>query len=759
MTVTATLDPALRPTGFNPFTHIKMWLQVIGPDNHTYQIPVVCSSYQAENESDPPTATATYPVHFFPVELGLHSYSIVWSAPNTAGLTFGIPSHFSPPGKTFTAVPSANLGPWRTQGETQEPYEYPFAPHLLDGMGNRHYKYPLTAAWYNIINPDSGVVSKRVDLLDFMVAKKMNRIRVALSLVGTPSQTNHYFYNSGGLVPGGQYCHTIWARINPAGNFLAGNMDFERFDLAQWSLIDAFLAECAARDIHASMILMMPSTVSYASEIFGATNTSATWPPPSAPLITDAASAFPNRWELYYWYLIGRLCTYTHVHYCPMLEYHLMGPGPFSNSNTDGFSHNFASGAATAFVSMEPYLNRDGNSRLISVQGQRGSFYSRPILPSSGSGPPGAAAFVGCPADPERVGYEGDLYSSRLSQKLFPFLDPAQHPFRNYVALHRGGETGLASIVQMLDYAASHNPFIPTAGPGHRQLLENIYSAPCPIFVEEDWVAREDGTRKISPSNHNEDNPYRWEMLNGLGFCRPNPFRFDFLEYPADVHPAVENQLILSDFVTGNADPAKVAIAVGNINGVQKFYRDYAWMTGVICQAYPCWFGPFYVDPILFDYVPPLSALETPNSLASSGTWAQNNRWWTLRYDAAIIVTQAPPIALVGPTNDFLLRRFPHELQAIGAYRDEPGANQYLIYSPYGAFSATQSPVPAILTLYLPRVGPNQSFSYRFHDPDNYSPDAALQIATTNASSQVALTPGVLDPTGPYGEFVLEINP
>ncbi|HMS16810.1 MAG TPA: hypothetical protein PKA37_08205, partial [Planctomycetota bacterium] len=653
---------------------------------------------------------------------------------------------------------------WRTQGETQEPYEYPFAPHQVDGLGNRHYRWPLSAAWFNIINPASTLDSKRIEILDYMLSKNMNRIRFALTAIQDPTMVTHHVPAAG--FAQGKFSHSVWPRKSPAppaaNNFQPANIDFERFDLDQWTQIDAFIGECASRNIHASVILALPHTASYENQIFGVTNQTATWPPATAPAITDPDSAFGTRWELYYWYTIGRLCTYTNIHYCPLLEYHVMGPGPFSNPNTNGFSHNFASGAATAFVALEPYLNREGTSRLMSVQGQRGSYYARPLASTTENG---AAAVEDCATDMFTVGYENNGTSpSRLSLQISPFLDPSLHTFPNHIALHRGGELGKSSITQMHNYAGSDDPFNPPPPAlGHRQLLESVYYAPRPIFIEEDWVAHENGVSSVSPLNNNEDNPYRRatkEILSQTvqNVCRTNPYSFDFLEYPVQVDPSVALAFAFLNF-----SQQDIAKATGNINGMKKFYRDAAWMTGIIAQGYLCWFSPFYADPALQNYNPPLNGLTTSESLKSAAIWALHNPWWTFVPDHSIVITQSPALQLVGPviplTPPGYAQRFPYELEAVAAYCSQVGSKQYIIYSPYGAFSPTQSPVPTTLTLHLARLQPGESFTYRFHNPDNYTPDAALQIGTTNASSQVVLTPGVLDPTAPYGEFVLEINP
>lgn len=204
-----------------------------------------------------------------------------------------------------------------------------------------------------------------------------------------------------------------------------------------------------------------------------------------------------------------------------------------------------------------------------------------------------------------------------------------------------------------------------------------------------------------------------------------------------------------------------IAKAIGNINGMKKFYRDAAWMTGIIAHGYLCWFSPFYADPALQNYNPPLNGLTTSDSLKSAANWALNNPWWTFVPDHSIVIAQSPALQLVGPvlSSAPVGQRFPYELEAVAAYCSQVGSKQYIIYSPYGAFSPTQDPVPASLTLHLARLQPNETFTYRFSDPDNYVEGAVVKTKSVDALRQVTITPGPGDPVGVYGEFVLEINP
>ena len=779
----------------NPFTEVKAWadftpnrtdiaaaLALVGVSH--FRVPVVVTGFVG------PGGDAVLPVYFTPPFAGLWTYTISHSLASGSTATVDYDNLLAPSGSgSFMCLDSTLPGWWRPNvtSTTPLPWEHPATyPHALlrpygDPSGSSptfQYERPSTTMLSDLFNPAYSSASVTA-ALDNAAAGSFNRIRTCLNRV-----TDRLSPNNVGGYPNQTNNHCVFPLINPAANFDSLNIDFNRFDLTQWSTIDAMIANLANRSMDAAITLVFNSGdldyeehYLYDPQMVLVGYNMYQYMPLAAP-----SSVYADAVEFYLWYVMGRLCTYTNVQYVPMHEW--SKPRGGGDSDDKYYPNSVLADFTTRLYAIDPYLNIDPNWKIVSDNPGRGSLYTREQYNGS---PVLTQPFkVGAPSSEW-----GTLWSPQLSRNVPPYLQPASGIVQSVVGLQRGGELGISSIVSGHDsllaylsggttpvqdypcathFATTGYPYSSLTGwTGIRQTLQ-ANSDDRPIFVEEDWTAR--WTFDPLPPSYpipsstfaNADNPY-CKHLNGAGLASGNAF------------PFISN----------------------NYQGLHKLQIDQSWMAGVCSQSYLSYWNvnwsylghPTYssvtswvphkaaqdfmsgIEWQRYTYAPgvvtdqwvgqtklSLGGLKesgNPSAGFASYGWASGGTpEWPPSCSATLPswMTTGLPTGISG--------RIPIEQSAVGCISDHT-VPKYIIYCPASTEVEPGLFWPVTITVdmsaYVAATASPHSFNFQFMNPED--PDQRTPLMPGNATGgTVTFTPPpATDPSiGPFNEYVLLIN-
>ncbi len=631
----------------NPFTQVKI-TAVFSHMMGSFSVPVVCTATQPELQ---------FPIWFAP------PYTGAWS------LSFTIEVESTPPGvinlgaedpvHDFTCLPSTAKGPWRPatpegrpfavvepQGDGTVVYRRPMSTTLLHLADPRwlsfpgYYAYP---SWPSSPNPSylKGDSSFVISILDDAVARGFNRVRIALNYTSQRSTppaeipaAPPYYPAVDPTVPGQfpliQY--SAFAFQNPAstttntkyfngtGSAQTCNLDFERFDLGYWSHLEWIIGLCKDRGIQVCITLTLNS--GGGADFEDQYLASALPPLPSnvetaaVPLLSPQLF-FQHRYDVYYWYVIGRLGAFPNVQYTLMHEYQLPEPNgcsiPLGASWGCPYTAEWVRWFGQRFSEREPYLSHNPSSKIVTLCPRRGSLYA-----SFWSATPNKIGFSTSPAVNTGV--------SRLSENVSTFLEATDRSWLSCIGLQRGGEIGLSSITGSTDELYAFSGYWGTASnpvTGHRPRLSlgGLYT-PCPIFIEEDWVVGNTAFDSRLPAAvfNSLDNPY---------CVRPQSFL-----HVGEFAPLLSANPELVD------NPYALPGLASNQEGIEKWSRDYVWGAGIIAGAHVAFWGHRYATLAQpFGLFEPEVAMQPYRAAA---LFCEQVDWWDFAPDLTVVVGQIP---------------------------------------------------------------------------------------------------------------------
>ncbi len=653
----------------NPFTQVKL-TAVFTHMSGTFRVPVVC--------------TATQPQILFPVYFAA-PYAGAWTLSFELERPPGAPQVFTEdPGDlqhSFLCIASTAKGPWRPA----IPEGRPFAVVEPQGDGTVVYRRPMTTThlhladprwttfpgffaypdWPTSPNPSyiKGHLLTVVGVLDDAVDKGFNRIRIALnysSQRGVPASqvpANPPYWPATDPADPTQKAITQYSAFafqNPTAttvntkffvpggpNLFTSQLDYERFDLNYWNHLDWILELCRVRGIQVAITLTLNSGggADFENEYLANAYT-----PQSSPLVGDPEASrlivvgdplrmFEYRYQLYYWYVVGRLSSYPNVQYTIMHEYELRDGA--TCQSTPGvnwgcaYPNSWVRWFGEKFRDIEPYLTNSGSSKIVTVCPRRGSLYATRWGEN-------ATRRVGFASNTTTV--SNGSFNSRICANLSAFLAATDRSWLSCIGLQRGGEIGLATITGTTEelYTApglwNHDcpmlsgfPFPLTVIPGHRTILDSGGAyAPCPIFIEEDWVIGNTAFpwRLPAPVYNSLDNPY---------CVRPDDL-LDLTGLPDGILPF--------PLPASYSNPYALPGLLTNQQGIEKWARDHVWGAGVIAGAMVSFWGPRYATLAApYGLFEPEVALQ-PFTAASR--FCAEVDWQEFSPDLSVVVSQTP---------------------------------------------------------------------------------------------------------------------
>ncbi len=740
----------------NPFTDVKL-TAVFSGAGRTYNVPVVCTSLTAPGADD---VGPMYSVYFSPPDLGTWTWFIQVDGGTSPYFSADQHTDFSTV-RSFLCIPSSNRGPWRAG---PAPYEEAIVEPLGDGTTS--FVWPASVNYFTLANPgwlsfppipyplggtQSGSMSMVTDALDWATENGFNRVRTSLTYIQNPNPMPEGNFMPP-VYPPKVPRHTVFLANDPlARRQEAQDVDFDRFDLAVWDNLDAIIALAASRNLQVCVTLTTnASSLDYEQSYLATYPTDSSYPivPPSSALRNISSptntSRFQKRDDLFYWYVAGRLCSYSNVQYCIFHEYNVdcnVLPGTNANA-TACYPNEWLTYFASKFASVEPYLTNDPKSKITTLLPRRGSLYS---LHSH---------------DQNDMENPQNTRPSSLGDNMSPFCTdgPPYNPeiWRSAIGLQRGGELGLTSILG-LSIPTPHLMVLPGAPSpiAHRTLLGNNR---LPVFIEEDWVVN----AWFADLNHNPNPSATWNN-QANPYCRKIGFG------PFDA---------LGNFTMSGTNPYSLPGLVSNQDGLHRYWRANTWMTGIIAKAYPTFTSNRYI-PLHHTHLE--SSAKDPVKYARRFT--EEFEWWKFNFQEGLVsqnpsplprlgaftATSGPPVPYSGPQI---------EVMSIGAISDHGGAaTQYVCFCPGRTNDAATALIPN-LSVDLAALGPNVTVPYFFMNPDNGLCSHTLSITTLAApdpitgwrvtfplppSSVVSLQAGSdiaaqYQPVGKHGEYVLFIN-
>ncbi len=785
----------------NPFVQVKL-TAVFSHMLGTFRVPVVCTAVQPQ---------ILFPVYFAAPYTG--SWQLHFEEEVAPGLS---PFLTSEEDFSFTCVYSTSRGPWRPaipegtpyavvepQGNGTVAYRRPMTTtylHLADPRWTGFPGYFAYPAWPTTPNPSyvSGGNHMVVNAIDDSVARGFNRIRIALNYSSQrstpaaevpanppywptvdpaqPSQKPLVQYSAFPFqAPGATSVNTKFFTGTSSSGFTC-QLDFERFDLNYWNHLDWILGLCQARGIQVSITLTLNSGdgADFEDQYLAPAHDTPAEPLPLTPdtratPVATLPRVFEKKYQLYYWYVVGRLCSYPHVQYTIMHEYELRdGACSAPPSNVWGCSYpdEWVRWFGQAFAAMEPYLANNPSSKIMTVCPRRGSLYTS-----------WWGRFT-----PRKVGFSHDtvtsgqgVFSSRISANLSAFRAAADRSWLSCIGLQRGGEIGLSTITGESEelYTVAGKWGTMSAVEGHRTTLDSGANyAPCPIFIEEDWIvgATTSTWRRPAPTYDSLDNPY---------CVRPSHFLTTTGVFPVPLAGTPNN-------------PYAIPGLTNNLEGLEKWTRDYVWGAGIIAGAMVSYWGPRYsqlAEP--YNMFEPNLALQ-PYYAAS--VFCSQVDWWNFSPDLEIVVSQTPapgnrlfqgqidpgdtvssaipttsnwflnnpPLPLGPGPNGATITRPAIEAQVVAA-RSGSGATMRLsVYSPVtGARGVGGNPPvlgPASFALDL--TGLSGSITIQYVNPCTLSVGPVETTSIGSNPSAVVIpaptgNPGLL---GPHNEYVALVN-
>ncbi len=780
----------------NPFAQVKL-KAVFSHSEGSFEVPVVCTAT---------TPNLTFPVYFAPPYQGSWTWTLEEvTAPGGPGVFLLEEQVY-----TFNCIASSARGAWRPG----RPERYPFAVIAPDGTGNENYVWPMTTTHLHLADPRwrtfpqfskypapfaaaSTVVGGDqiiLSALDAAASNGFNRIRMALNYstqrgtenplvpfvppylpaAANPSQVlvQYSVFDHNDATQFKFFQPGTW---DPDPALTQSGIDFERFHLETWSHIDWIICQAALRGIHVAVTLTLNSGLGADFEDHYLANAATAAPgstPSAAQLrsVITTGSRFQYRYELYYWYVVGRLCSYPNVGYTLMHEYDIPSGlcSPTSSNQTWGCQYpvSWVRWFGQQFASIEPYLSRDPGSKIVTTCPRRGSLYASRW---------GETPHMGFSENSNHT-----AFTSRLSLNTSAFLGVADRSWSSCIGLQRGGEVGLSSIVGSIHelytvnnsgfWGESQQPVV-----GHRDMLEGAIpdTAPCPIFIEEDWIV--DNTfypwHLPAPSYNSLDNPYcvRPSHFLGTSFSIPVP-RAGYPPNPYSLPGLLTNQ-----------------------EGIEKWTRDYVWGAGVVAGAFVSYWGPRYSD-----LSEPYNLFEPTISLSAynaASRFCAKIDWWTFRFDQASVASQSPPVpdrafqglvdpglpnnpawmsttnpnypppsAPVGPalSGGGTIQRPAIEAQVVASISTAGPVPRLIVYSPVtGTRGVAGNPPtlgPATVTLNLSGF-PDPS-TIQFLNPVTLDRTTPMTVRVPASNPLVTITPPAMGSPylGPHNEYVLLVN-
>lgn len=551
-----TTEPSRFPGTSNPFRDVIAWGLLRDPTGGIHVMPAVCTGVSGTGSS----AVYTFTLHYMPDRTGIWLLRLDYSFPSQPGVN---PFRFSGFGQVAAFgvfADPAKPGPWRPA----IPEGHPFAIARDRAAGSPEYVWSLTDLRLTLFAKGwathaGGGWSQAA--IDWARQHGFNRVRAALTAV--------FDRNRPGTAPFNPAAPNFSCFARPGPDWQPGSVDFERFDLEQWSVIESVCDHAASQDVQISVTTTFNSgCFDYEESYLGTSYAS------RIPVSPGPATLFGYRDELYFWYVVGRLAGHPNVQWCLFQEQDLADPAACPPILVyDAVS---VRRWGELFRALNPYLAADVDARIVTVCPRRGTRYCTNGTTSWVLGP--------CSVYP--------VEAYRLCANNSEFLTALDDSWRSCIGLQRGVETGWASIAAA---AAPAGESCPGGGAvAHRTALL-AHGTPRPIFIEEDVIVRDTIDPGVAGSFRTSANPYAWCLCkNAAGTC--------------------------TVFNTATAMPG----IASNQDGLHKAWTDTAWSAGVLAQAYPTYTANGVDD------LTESRASDAWKPLAAASDFVRRIPWWQL---------------------------------------------------------------------------------------------------------------------------------